>query len=202
MSSSCTWWLILAPQLHRLCSISCRISYVQLSRYRWWWWCVCVCVCVCVCSESCHTTFHNVSYLWGGFHHAVEVSDSYEGGAHGTRYAVLVQALSVPFICLQRRHCSLQKGRLSFISLMACFLKASCSKVNLVDTAFLKEFTFLFLNNSVRNWTVLMCEMSRKFNFYSLYRFAHFTWRVKQLYLGKCMLFFINIIRSTFFDTT
>ena len=154
---------------------------------------VCVCVCVCVCSESCHTTFHNVSYLWGGFHHAVEVSDSYEGGAHGTRYAVLVQALSVPFICLQRRHCSLQKGRLSFISLMACFLKASCSKVNLVDTVLLNEFTC---------FNDLMCEMSRKFNFYSFCRFAHFAWRVKQLYLGKSMLFFINIIRSTFFDTT
>jgi len=76
---------------------------------------------VCVCLESCYAACNDVSYLWGGLHYTLKVSEPHEGDACGAGHAILVPALPVSFIRLQRRYCPLQEGDLSFISLLRHF---------------------------------------------------------------------------------
>jgi len=86
----------------------------------------CWCVCVCVHVEPRCTTVNYLSYLWGGLSLFVKVRDTHDDNTlfgrhegHG-RHAVLLPALSVSLIRLQRRHCTLQKGSLFVVSFMSC----------------------------------------------------------------------------------
>jgi len=102
-----------------------------------------------VCSDAHYTASDSVSYLWGGSPDSVEVSEPHDVSSRGSRHAVLLSALSLSVIRLQRRHRALQKGCLSFISFMSHQSSLTITKTLLSFTCFISSVPVPYLYSTV-----------------------------------------------------